>query len=95
MERRCNRFIHLIFTLQQVTIVNYFKMIVLHILIICLSILILKYVWSRRKLYRASRKLPGEIAYPLIGASWVFWNSSGIKVKFHLIVMVFDNETMI
>lgn len=63
-------------------------MIVLAIVIICLGIVILQFVWSRRKLYSAARKLPGEIAFPLIGAAWVFWNTSGINVKVNLHVMV-------
>lgn len=68
-------------------------MIVFNILIICLSLLILKYIWSRRKLYCAARKFRGEIAFPLIGAAWVFWNSTGKNVKVNLHVMLLSITT--
>ncbi|XP_037044399.1 probable cytochrome P450 313b1 [Bradysia coprophila] len=53
-------------------------MIVLNIFVAVAFTFLLNYCWKRRYLYLASWNLPGIVSFPLIGGSYVFWNTTDI-----------------
>lgn len=46
-------------------------------IVICVVLFIVKYHWSRRKLYALSWKVHGPIAFPIIGNGHLFLNDLG------------------
>ncbi|XP_037030675.1 cytochrome P450 4C1-like [Bradysia coprophila] len=51
-------------------------LLIIHGLVLCVIILVVNYVWNKRKFYYLSWHLKGPIAFPFIGNAWMFLNPS-------------------